>query len=157
MDTPRDLVNTLKMLKDEYLRQRVSIIEKMATDATTLMKLRVIEKKVNAEGSIFGIYKRQKKVRVGRGNPSLINFVDTGRLMSGVGVASEGVVAKVTFVDDGRVIVTIEPHDDQDRIEVLGHLEDRFGNIVAWSENEQGLLIAIYESQFADLLTKFGF
>jgi len=164
MISPSELVVRLKELKAAYLRERESLILKMANDATALMKLRVIESKVNDEGSIFGIYADstlKTKRRNGRlsdsGNPSDINFSDTNRMWSGTGTSFDGVGARISVSDNNKIIATIHPHDDTDRINVLGILEDKFGNIVAWSKKEQELLISIYRSQFRDLAIKYGF
>lgn len=164
MLSTRELVSSLKALKDAYLKERESIVLSMADDATALMKLRVIERKVNAEGSIFGRYadstleiKRKKGRLSSSGDPSLINFSDTNRMWSGAGTSFDGVSARVISNSQGLITVSIQPHDDDNRIDVLDDLEDRFGDIVSWSESEQGLLISIYESKFEDLKNKFGF
>lgn len=175
--TPKELIDRFKNLKNDYINERVSLVLRAADDATALMRLRVIERKNNAQGGIFGIYADstweggtfpvrrkdgswtviEKKGKKEKALSREINFSDTNRMWTGVGGPGDGIKARLFESSEGVIRVIIQPHDDQNRIEVLGILEDKFGKIVEWSEQEQGLIITIWEKKIREIIKRNGF
>lgn len=160
MATLPEYINNLVGFKKQYQEERISLVLRMADDATALMKIRVINNKTNAQGATFGIYKestiKAKKTRNSYDGDRRINFSDTNRMWSGTGVSGRGVKAKVIESDNQKVTVIIQPEDDQDRIKVLGILESKFGAIIDWNQDEQNLLINIYQNKIADLANRWN-
>lgn len=155
-----EFIRRLKALKADYESERINIFLAMANDANALMKIRVINKRVNDEGQIFGIYAestlKSKGTRNARGGDSRINFSDTNRMWSGTGVSGRGIQARLLVADNNKISIVVEPENDQNRIEVLGILEDKYGPIVAWSEQEQALLLTIFNKKLDELVRRNG-
>lgn len=154
------VISEFKNFRDAYERERASLILSAADDAVALMKNRVIQRRVNSEGSIFGIYAddtiKKKGTRNSSSGDKRINFSDTNRMWSGNGVSGRGVKPYVVSATDKSVIVHVEPENDEDRKKVLGYLEDKYGDIVAWSKEEQELLLSIWQRKFNNLMQKYG-
>lgn len=160
-----EYIRRLKNLRELYLRDRIQLFLSAADDATALMKIRVINKRLNDQGQVFGIYADSTIKRKGTRNSSSgdkrINFSDTNRMWSGTGVSGRGVRARLILSTDDKITIQIQPENDDDRIEVLGYLErpkaeGGFGPIVAWNKEEQKLLVTIFQNRLADLVRKSG-
>lgn len=133
----------------------------VASDATALLKNRVIQQRVNASGSVFGIYEdgtlRKKGSRNSRTGDRRINFSDTNRMWNGTDFGSgRGVVPVITEVGAEAYTIVIEPENDPNRQEVLGYLQDRFGPIIEWSEEEINILVEDYQQSINQLFTDEG-
>lgn len=163
MISPRELVARLRELKAQYLSDREMIYLQVADAATALMKSRVINRRINASGDSFGTYDPKTIARKGtrNGSSDQVNFSDTNRMWSGTGFdGGRGVKAaliKPLSESDTKVEIIIQPENDPQRQEVLGFLENRFGDIVEWSESELETLINIWNSLFNKLKSSYGF
>lgn len=132
-------------MKKRYFAEREQIALLSALDTVALMKRRVINKRENADGGIFGIYSndyqkvRKEKNLLGEN----VNFSFTNKMWNST-------TARVVSVTDAEIVVLISP-DAQNAFKML-HNTERFGTILELNKKEQDLHRKIYERKVRDVI-----
>lgn len=145
MDTFRSYVEKLKARK---LKLEKGILKSCADSAFTvaaLAKNRVINKRVDDEGNIFGIYSDtyQKKRLKNNLTGDQINFSYTNKMFATL-------IPRLQKSDGKEIIFVIEPNAAN--ADKLDYNQDRFGNIIGINKEEQKLHIKTLSENITSLI-----
>lgn len=122
----------------KYQELRVKRALEAAFDVTALAKSRVINRRVDHQDEIYGIYSDFTfKRKIKHSNDRRINFSDTNRMWAST-------LPEVIFADEKIIIIEIKPRDPN-RLEVMDEHEERFGKpLIALNEAELDEFLELY-------------
>ena len=135
-----DIENSIVNFDSNLLR----VAQSIGNDAVQMLEDRVLEERLNANLNAFGEYSESYQLLRRENNLRGvdINFQFTGRLWS---------TTEADVIDrDGNVIIQISPAND--RLDILDDLENRFGAIFEFNDQEIDILIEDYGDDFVNLI-----
>jgi hypothetical protein len=111
-----------------------------ALDAAALMKRRVINERIDADGGIFGLYSENYQKRRKRRNllGSAVNFSFSNKMWNST---------TARILSDTGYVVTILISPDPENIFKMASNTERFGTILELNKDEIDLHAQIYESK----------
>lgn len=138
MSTDEFLV-VLERFNDTLPAKRDELILLAIHDINAIAQRRIIGSRANATGTIFGIYSPaylKKRIKSGKGADPRINFSFTGEMW-------KTTKPRIIQTSDDQVTVRVQPARE-DRKEVMAIHDERFGEILALSDEETDLLIEFF-------------
>lgn len=130
MDSFAEHIEKLKSRKKKFQKHFLKVASDSAHTITALAISRVVNRRVDDEGSIFGIYSDSyQKTRIKKNlTGDQINFSHTNEMW-------RTTIPRLVVANDNRIEFIVKP--DTANEDKMKWQNDRFGNIIAMSDEEK--------------------